>query len=206
MAQQTITGMGKYVEHLKIDSPPSLDYWNLDDTKYFKDSSANKRLGTITKTDYSSIKSALHDKRRGNDAEPTGNKEIDKLGASQLEALLSTTLVDYLKEIKIDRSGSESQDKYYTEYGNKLFEQLESTAPAAPPAAAKPEETAKATETKTEITPPVNPANPAPAPEPAKAAEAPAAVGATKTEETAIKQETVTPREQVDQLNYLFEN
>jgi hypothetical protein len=45
IAEQTITGVGKYVEHLKTDSPPSLDYWNLDDTKYFQDSLANKRLG-----------------------------------------------------------------------------------------------------------------------------------------------------------------
>jgi hypothetical protein len=194
MAEQTISGIGKYVEHLKTDSPPSLEYWNFDNTKYFQDSTANKRLTSITKTDYGSIQSALDDKRRGEDAEPTGNKEIDKLVASQLEALLSTTLVDYLKEIKIDRSGSESQDKYYTEYGNKLFEQLGSTTPAAPPApAAKPEEAAKATETKTEITPPVNPANPAPAPEPPKAAVSPATAEAIKTEAPAIKQETITP-------------
>lgn len=164
IAEQTIKGTGKYIEHLKTDSPPSLDYWNLDDTKYFKDSAANKRLETITKTDYNSIKSSLGDKKDGGEAESTGNKEIDKLSASELEALLSTTLVDYLKEIKIDRSANSSQDNYYTDNGNQLFKQLESTAPAAPPDSKK-EEPAKTTETKTEVAQQTNPANPSPSPE-----------------------------------------
>jgi len=141
IAEQTISGVGQYVERLKSVPIESLNNMDLDSSKSFKESGANIDLVAKTKSDYRSIKEALADIKDGEEPS-TGNSELDKLSAEQLESILSSTLIKYLKEIKIDRPGNEA-DNTHLKNSEQLFIQLASTSPSAKPTASPKKDEAK---------------------------------------------------------------
>jgi hypothetical protein len=187
--EDVIKGTVKYVHELESQPAEYLKGWGILRLPEFENSEAGKKLTTKTKTDYTKIAQELSVVEDGDAAEFT-NPAMNKMSSGELKDLLDGSLLEFLKEIGVQRSGpgSSESDKMILDHSAKLYEFLDKQNAPAPPKAAEPApEPAKRMEsTETGIKKSEEPKSknientPAPAPAPqAPAQTAPAAKPAT---------------------------
>lgn len=167
---------------LSIQNPEYLSGW-IQNKPYFQNSKAYNDLKAITKTEFNTIENGISDLEMGESAD-FRNKELNKISSNNLQHLLDSTVLNFLKEIGIQRaSGAAPSDEYISNSAKDVFDFLaKSLTPPPPP---KPEET-----------PPVPPAQVQQAPAQVPPAEIPATVTTSQPEITkpvAAETPTVTP-------------
>ena len=151
---------------LSYQNPKYLSGW-VQNRPSFKDSNAYNELRTITKTEFNTIENGIDDLEMG-ESPDFNNKELNKISSNNLQHILDSTVLNFLKEIGIQRqSGAAPSDEYVMNSAKEVFDFLaKSLIPPAP----KPEPTLPP--------PPPAPTEPAQSP----AAEIPASVITTQQE------------------------
>ena len=169
-----LRGTVKYVHELEGQSPEYLNGWGITDLPLFENSAATKNLVAKTKTDYSKIVEEMDNLESGYETD-FKNKEMKKLTSRDLHDLLDGTMLDFLKEIGVNRSGGgvKQNDDLILESSQKIYEFLtKGSTPAQPAAPVQQEPPMKTQETVVKVketqkiepvpTAPVAPASPVP--------------------------------------------
>ena len=140
---------------LSMQNPTYLSGW-IQNKPSFKDSKAYNDLKTITKTEFNTIENGISDLESGESAD-FRNKELNKISSNNLQHILDSTVLNYLKEIGIQRAaGAAPSDGYIMENAKDVFDFLaKSLTPPPPP---KPVETP--------VPPPPKPVEQTPTPAP----------------------------------------
>lgn len=155
---------------LSIQNPEYLSGW-IQNKPYFQNSKAYNDLKAITKTEFNTIENGISDLEMGESAD-FRNKELNKISSNNLQHLLDSTVLNFLKEIGIQRaSGAAPSDEYISKSAKDVFDFLAKSLTPPPP---KPEETP----------PPPPPATVEQAPAQAPPAEVPATVTTSQPEIT----------------------
>lgn len=123
-----IRGTIKYIHEFEYQPPKYLDGTGLTNSPIFENSEAVKNLLTKTKTDYNKISEEISNLEIGEETD-FDNKEMSRLTSDQLHDLLSATILDFLKEIGIDRSEGEAKpnDDLILENSQKIYDFLTSS-------------------------------------------------------------------------------
>jgi hypothetical protein len=122
LAEQTIKGTAPYIDRLEKSAPNILEKYGIQEEKEFLDSKANTELNSITKTDFKTIKVGIEDKEDGEaDFE---NKSLEKLSGPDLQSILDTSILKFLKEIGVKRE-KESEDNLIISKGESVIKSLE---------------------------------------------------------------------------------
>ncbi len=167
-------------KYLSYQSPQYLSGW-VQNRPSFKDSKAYADLKAITKTEFDTIENGISDLEMG-ESPDFRNKDLNKISSHNLQQILDSTVLGFLKEIGIQRApGSAPSDGYILDGAKEVFDFLAKSLVPPPP---KPEQPAPAVTTTTPQTP-VEAAEPAQTPA-APPAEIPATV-------TTAQQEIVKP-------------
>ncbi len=163
-------------KYLSYQSPKYLSGW-IQERPSFKNSNAYTELKTITKTEFNTIENGIDDLEMG-ETPDFSNKELNKFTGSSLQSILDSTILNFLKEIGIQRQPQAApSDEYIMSSAKDAFDFLaKSLAPPAP----KPEQT----------TPPPGPI------EPTKTPEAPAGAQSAATNTAQEIPATVTTAQQ----------
>ena len=148
-----LRGTVKYVHELEGQPPVYLNGWGITSLPLFEDSAATKNLVAKTKTDYSKIVEEMDNLESGYE---TGfnNKEMKKLTSRDLHDLLDATMLDFLKEIGVNRSGGgvKQNDDLILESSQKIYEFLtKGSTPAQPAAPVQQEPAMKTQETGVKV-------------------------------------------------------
>jgi len=142
-----LRGTVKYIEELEEQPPAYLQGWGIANLPVFEDSAAVKDLVAKTKTDYSKISEEIYNLEDGDEAD-FNNPVMKNLNSKDLHDLLDSTMLNFLKEIGVERSESGvSNDNYILEKSQMLYDFLTKansqtqTIPSVEPSATKTEET-----------------------------------------------------------------
>lgn len=120
-----LRGTVKYLEDLGEQPPRYLSGWGIANLPVFKDSEAAKNLATITKTDYSKISQEIYNLEDGDEAD-FNNPVMEKLNSKDLQDLLDSTMLNFLKEIGVKRSGGGvSNDDFILEKSQTIYDFLD---------------------------------------------------------------------------------
>jgi hypothetical protein len=129
------TAVGNFKD-LSIQNPTYLSGW-IQNKPSFKDSKAYNDLKTITKTEFDTIENGISDLESGESAD-FRNKELNKISSNNLQHVLDSTVLNYLKEIGIQRAtGAAPSDGYILESAKEVFDFLAKSLTPPPP---KPQE------------------------------------------------------------------
>lgn len=149
-------------KYLSYQSPQYLSGW-IQNRPSFKDSNAYSELKAITKTEFDTIENGIADIEMGENPD-FDNKELNKISSNNLQHILDSTILSFLKEIGIQRQASAApSDGYVMETAKDVFDFL---AKSLNPPQPKPEQPL----------PPVPPVSAEQTPTQAPAAEIPATV------------------------------
>ena len=122
LAEQTIKGTAPYIDRLEKSAPNTLEKYGIQEEKEFLDSKANAELNSITKTDFKTIKVGIEDKEDG--AADFENKSLEKLSGPDLQSILDTSILKFLKEIGVKRE-KEPEDNLIISKGESVMKSLE---------------------------------------------------------------------------------
>lgn len=124
-------------KYLSYQSPQYLSGW-IQNRPSFKDSSAYSELKAITKTEFDTIENGIADLEMGENPD-FDNKELNKISSNNLQHILDSTILSFLKEIGIQRqAGAAPSDEYVMGSAKDVFDFL---AKSLNPPQPKPEET-----------------------------------------------------------------
>jgi len=122
---------------LSTQNPTYLSGW-IQNKSYFQNSKAYNDLKTITKTEFNTIENGISDLESGESAD-FGNKELNKISSNNLQHILDSTVLNFLKEIGIQRaSGAAPSDGYIMESAKDVFDFLAKSLTPPPPAPTEP--------------------------------------------------------------------
>jgi hypothetical protein len=126
------TGVQNFKD-LSTQNPEYLSGW-IQNKPYFQNSKAYNDLKAITKTEFNTIENGISDLEVGESAD-FRNKELNKISSGNLQHMLDSTVLNFLKEIGIQRaSGAAPSDEYILNNAKDVFDFLaKSLTPPPPP-------------------------------------------------------------------------
>lgn len=129
-AEKVIFGTANFVKSLKSDSPETLIQRGIDTYKGFYDSTAVNSLLGSTKMSFANIRQGLeevNDAIKADDPNPDdpfeGKAAFKNLKPEDISALLSSTVIKFIKEIGLKRE-DESNDNKYLENADKALSKI----------------------------------------------------------------------------------
>lgn len=124
-AENIIKGTVVNISELEQQSPRYLKSWGISNLPLFEESEANKALTTKTQTSFNTILDEIFEIEDGGEPE-FDNELMKKLSAKDLYNLLDSTILEFLKEIGLDRTQSDvkQRDDLILESSQKIFDFL----------------------------------------------------------------------------------
>jgi hypothetical protein len=123
-----LRGTVQYIHYLQSQPPAYLQGWGISRLPIYRESDAAKNLVAKTKVSYSKLSEEMSNIEDGETPE-FSDPVMNKLSSKDIQNLLDSSILEFLKEIGVDRSGGgvKQNDDLILESSQKIYDFLTSS-------------------------------------------------------------------------------
>ena len=131
-----LRGTVQYIHYLQSQPPAYLQGWGISRLPIYRESDAAKNLVAKTKVSYSKLSEEMSNIEDG-EAPEFSDPALNKLSSKDIQNLLDSSILEFLKEIGVDRSGGgvKQNDDLILESSQKIYEFLTKAGTPVKPSA-----------------------------------------------------------------------